>query len=384
MLPRADLNTTRAPASIEAPTPVLPSKDARQEVSERLAQIAIGRQVRAEVLALFEDGTSLVRVENATARMLLPAGAKVGDQLSMAFVAREPRPTFLLLPQEGDSTPASLSSAGRLVSQLMQQARDAGAPTAIQPRTPLLSTPAASLNTETVAGALYQSVELSGLFYESHMQEWISGSRSLTDLQREPQASLPPPPSNPQTHSPLKDLGHADLTKLVADMKEIGNGASVLAKLISDAQSQSQASNAPSVDAAVIARPESPLPAIQPEAAQIINQQLNTLEQQRIQWQGELWPGQRMEWEITEDSPQGRSGETPEPSWSSKVRFHLPTLGEISATVKLTGDRVHVQVDTADDKAANTLRTERPALAEALAAAGSPMESFLVKRHESP
>jgi hypothetical protein len=50
--------------------------------------------------------------------------------------------------------------------------------------------------------------------------------------------------------------------------------------------------------------------------------------------------------------------------------------------VRLVGERVHVQVKAADDAAAFSLRAHSDALANALEAAGSPLESFTVKRDE--
>ena len=374
MLPRADLTTTRAPATIEAPAPVAPGANARQEVLDRLTRIAIGQQLHAEVLSVFEDGAFLVRVADTAARMVLPAGTKVGDHLSMVFIAKEPRPTFLLT--EGGSVSASLSIAGRLADQLARQAQSEGTPAAVQSRTPVLLSPA-MMQPETIATALHESVEFSGLFYESHMHEWISGSRPLAALQREPQARLPASSTLPPQEPP-----RIDWAKLATGMKEAGDGPNALMTLIREAHIQG--ANAPAVDAAVIGQPQHPLPEIAPEAAQIIHQQLNALEHQQVQWTGELWPGQRMEWEITEDKQHRRSREAPQSSWSSKMRFSLPTLGEISAVVRLTGDRVQVQIDTSNDAIADTLRAQSTTLADALSAAGSPMDSFLVKRHDAP
>lgn len=397
MLPRADLNTTRPPATVEAPTPIVPTGDARNEVFERLTQIAIGRQLQAEVLSLFEDGTFLVRVADTAARMSLPVGTKVGDNLSMVFVAKEPRPTFLLTAQEGGSAPANLSSVGKLVNQLVQEAQEHGSPTAIQPRTPLLLSPT-MMKPETVASAMRESVEHSGLFYESHLHDWISGSRPLANLQREPQAQLPQQSQVPHPPAGIapQELAQLDLGKLSTDLKELGAGAQMLMNLIREAQvqaSQAQqaappAASAPGIpvgaqttDAMVISQPQQAMPTIQPEAAFLINQQLSALEHQRVLWQGELWPGMPMEWEITEDGSHRRSPDAPESTWSSQVRFSLPTLGDISASIRLLGDRVHVQIDAGDENVAGLLRSQSPALADALAAAGSPLESFLVKRH---
>jgi hypothetical protein len=46
--------------------------------------------------------------------------------------------------------------------------------------------------TSLLAKALVQSLENSGLFYESHLAQWASGQRPLAALEREPQARLAP------------------------------------------------------------------------------------------------------------------------------------------------------------------------------------------------
>ena len=99
--------------------------------------------------------------------------------------------------------------------------------------------------TPQIASALHDSVAFSGVFYESHITEWAKGKRNLSELQREPQAQI------------VKSLGNTDpLTRSDAVNTEIGK---------------------------------------------IVNMQLNALDQQRIYWQGEVWPGQHMEWEIARD-----------------------------------------------------------------------------------
>lgn len=378
MLPRADLNPTRPPASLEAATTVVSSTDARLEVFRRLTQIAIGRELQATVEAALDDSTFLVKVDDATARMALPLGTKVGDTLSMIFVAREPRPTFLLIQQQG-SAPAALSTTARLIDHLLQAAAHDSKPAAVIAKTPIVASLAA-LEPKQVAAALQNTISSSGLFYESHLHEWISGSRPRADLAQEPQAQLPPAPRRlPAT--PL-DTSQVDLARLAANMRELGEGAQKLMHLIREAQIPPGTS--PLTDADLIASTQPALPTLEPEASRLINLQLNTLENQMIRWHGQLWPGQPMEWEISEDKPEGSSHNAQQPSsWTSTVRFELPHLGGISATVRLVGDRVHVQVDTATDEAASTLRAHGGMLADALDAAGAPLDSLSVKQNES-
>lgn len=373
MLPRADLNPTRPPASLEATTPVVSSTDPKLEVFRRLNQIAVGRELQATVDSMLDDGTYLVRVADATARMALPVGTRVGDTLSMVFVAKEPRPTFLLT-QQGGST-ASLSTTARLIDHLLHAAQQEGAPASVNGKTPILGS-AGAIDPKLVAATLQHSIASSGLFYESHLHEWISGGRSLADLAQEPQARLNSAAQRASDLTAPQSPAGIDLNKLAGHMRELGLGAHSLMNLIGQVQHQ------PGTDADLIAQQLTPLPTVDPETARIINLQLNTLEHQQIRWQGELWPGQPMEWEINEDKPDGGSAQAEQPSWTSMVRFELPHLGDISASIRLVGERVHVQVKTADDTAATVLRAHGGMLADALEAAGSPLDSLQVKRDE--
>jgi hypothetical protein len=313
--------------------------------------------------------------------MALPVGTKVGDTMSMVLIAKDPRPTFLLTQQQG-STPASLSTTARLIDHLLQSAQLEGAPTAVTTRIPLVLSPSA-MEPKQVAAALQNALSASGLFYESHLHDWISGTRPAAELAREPQAQLssslkPPQPSTAQ------DATNVDLVRLAANMKEIGDGAHKLLSLIREAQVQP--ANTAAIDADVIAPTQSALPMVEPEAARLINLQLNALEHQMVRWQGQLWPGMPMEWEVQEDKSKGGGSQpdAPPATWSSTVRFELPHLGGVSATIRLIGDRVYVQVTTQTEDSATTVRAFGGMLADALEAAGTPLDSLSVKQHESP
>jgi hypothetical protein len=365
MLPRADSVGTRPLAYVEAPAPVGPSTDARQEVYHRLNQIAIGQQVPAKVLERLADGTFLVRVADAAARMSLPVGAKVGDDLAMTLVERQPRPTFLLgtgaASVAGDAR-ATLSQAARLIDSLLQSAQQNGAATGAVGRTPLLPSPSA--DSRQLGAALQDAADASGLFYESHLAQWAAGSRSLELLQREPQAS--------QAGNGGADGGTdaALLRHLAGQWLDSGRSVSDLATEL-----QARAGNAlqPDVEAA----------ALNSQTAQLIHAQLNALESQRFVWQGELWPGQKLEWEIERDTQGRQQGEADQQeAWQSAVRFELPSLGAVSATLHLNGDRVSILVRTGSADSAALLRAHGAELAQALDAAGSPLEALIVNQDE--
>lgn len=369
MLSRTDLNSARPATPVEAPSPVSSATDPRQEVQARLNRIAIGQQLRGEVLSQLRDGSSLVDVDGAQARMMLPAGTRVGDNVELMFLARTPRPTFLLLPGKG-STTTSLSDVGRLIDQVLQIARNQGEQKgagSITGNAPLLPE-GAELDTGRLANALKDAFGFCGLFYESHLEEWVSGKRSLQDIGREPQSALARNIAEPMAQQ-ARDASQA---------AENVSAASIAARPLGHAEA---------LDADVLPQSQQTQPVMDAEAARLVSLQLDTLEQRRMHWQGELFPGQPMEWDVAEEKPgreRDRSDKEQGAIWTSTVRFRLPSLGELSASIRLIGDRVHVQIGTNDDMAAQSLRSHLPALALALDAAGSPLESFSVKKEDPP
>ncbi|MDP2025188.1 flagellar hook-length control protein FliK [Sulfuriferula sp.] len=329
---RPELAGARLIVPIEALMPVLPLADAREEASHRFTQSALGQQFQGKVLSRLDDGSFLVRIADTAARMVLPAGTRVGDLLPLTLKSREPQLTFLLGAQPGAAM-TSLSATGRLIDSLLHTAQQTGAPDTIAGKTALIASPATS--TPQIAVALHDTLSLSGLFYEAHVREWANGNRSLPELMREPQAQA---------------------------------GQALLADLSPALQAD---------PTAVLPRPDANSTAL----TQLINQQLNTLEQQRVLWRGEAWPGQPMEWEVGEDTPDGSSHDMP-PSWHSKVRFELPTLGTVAATIRLTGDRLHIQIHADTEPSAVSLRAHGAQLSAALDAAGIPLDSLIVKQDE--
>lgn len=389
MIPRADISMTVQPvAAVDAPTAIVSVADAKQEAFSRLAQIANGQQLQAKVLSTYNDGSYLVRIANTAARMVLPTSTRTGDTLQLTMVGKDPRPTFLLTEsrrgeddegesadvslstagramekdmkslkaaqqgltnivtrdnqlEEGDaknaapgsqsapeSTKTSLSSAGKLVDALLHASEESELPSAIKPGSPLVAHPN---NTPQLAGALRDSVAYSGAFYESHVAEWADGKRPAAELLKEPQAQL-----GQQTQT----------------------GVSSLLNTSDPANTQ---------------------------LGQLINLQLNTLEQQRVVWHGEVWPGQQMEWEINRDSPdqqQNAQEDEHTPSWHSVVRFNFEHLGSVSASIRLIGQQIHMQVRTDNDVTAAALRANGSMLSDSMEAAGSSLDSLIVKRDE--
>lgn len=219
----------------------------------------------------------------------------------------------------GTSQP-ELSSAARILGSLLSQPAAASA-------LPLLGKAAlfsqGAPEPAQLAQTLQNTIEESGLFYESHVAAWSRGERTLEQLQREPQMQ--------QARLPATASGE---TAAVPDRS----------------------------------------------AAQQINQQLLTHEQGRVQWQGEAWPGQPMQWEIrrqNEREARGRSAgeQDATPVWRSNLRLRFAELGELNASITLVGQQIHLQLQTDDAASGATLRAQAGVLEQAMAAAGIPLSS---------
>lgn len=413
MIPGADLITVAPVGRVAPAVGAEAAGDARQQEFQRALAGLVGKSMRAEVLSRLTDGSFLVKVAGTSARMMLPSNPQPGAELPLTLVSVSPRPTFQIStasqsatvaaffhPQAGlpgasaepalyapaagmpratleppagaaavlpaanagmakaaparaaaamqraaslfgEAPPASqlpeadsastlstLSPAARVISSVLGAALKSAHPqTAIMASLPLLASASGSADPLKLAAVLKDAIGASGLFYESHVAEWSAGQRPLADLMREPQMQRAP----------------------AAGAEAAGPG---------------------------------PVPAAaDPATAQFINLQLASQEQARVAWQGQLWPGQELAWQISRDAPEPREhggGEPPEPPWRSVLRLRFPLLGEIGATVVLAGDQLHIELQAGSDQVGSLLRARAGELYHALEASGAVPASLTV------
>lgn len=329
LFPRAEPTGTRPITLIQTLLPTSAQGDLHEEIIHRLAQISLGQQLDAEIQSKLSDGGFLVKIGDVTARMNLPGSMNVGDRISLTFIGKEPRPTFLLntqtdLPDSTSST-TSLSSTGKLIDSMLHNLRGSKQSASLG-KIPIASQP--DFPAPQMALALQDTLGKTGVFYESHLNEWVNGQRTLADIRQEPQAQQ------------------------INQMNALLDAKTAFA----------------------------PLDSTNSTLTQLVNQQLQTLEQNRIVWQGEVWPGQSMHWEVSEDTASKDIATLP--SWRSEVRFEMPQLGSISATLVLTGERLALQIHANTASAGAQLQAESNQLSEALAAAGIPLEGLRVSFDE--
>lgn len=286
MIPPPDLAGVRAPAAVAAVTAVRPLVDASDDGQARRMQFAAAEPLRAQ---LSETGRLIDRV--------------------LQFVQANPMP-------------ASLSN------------------------TPLLPAPAAGIPVQAhdLAFAIRDSLANSGLFYESHLAQWVNGARPLQSLLTQPQA--------------------------------------VFAQLASDEESRHAAHDA------APDKPDNRLLNVEPQdlarAAWLVSLQLDALEHRRAAWQGELWPGQPLGWEIRDEQSHEASGNdtaTTGRGWQSTIALTLPGLGAITASLYLhASQQLRIVLQPAGHDTAALLKSAGPSLASALEAAGVTLELLTVQR----
>lgn len=172
--------------------------------------------------------------------------------------------------------------------------------------------------TPLIAGRLASAIGQSGLFYESHQAQWVSGERTIESTEREPQRAF-----DPHTRATPAAGQRADTATLARAGAEFA-----------------QISDAAAPEKAEAARADSATPA---ELRPLVHNQLLGLSQHSLAWEGLAWPGQMMKIEIDDPRADGRADEVAAEAdadvpWTSRLRLVLPGLGEIETSLTLWRD----------------------------------------------
>jgi len=285
-------------------------------------------------------------------QMKLPRGAHPGETFNLILLSRAPKPTFGLVPGSPPLV-SQLSETGRFISALLQQplplpsASLSAQPNQPNAAAPLLPAPPCegipAQHTQLALG-LMQAIGSSGLFYESHLAQWVAGKRSLTTLLLEPQGRLSENLSPDTASLPASPAGELRLP--VHPHQDYSNPT----------HRDTQA---------------------------LLRQQLDVLENGHLQWQGEIWPDQTIEWDTVGEKMDESEGDTTTryPVWKTSVRLSLPNLGFISAVLRLGESGVEVRLVAAESSAA-ILRAGVGHLVAGLDSAGIRLSSMGIEADE--
>lgn len=318
----------------------------------------------------------------------------------------------------GEAT--TLSVAARAISAILGAAPDDVAE--VRGASPVW-TAATTPQPAQLARALARVVATSGLFYESHLQQFAAGTRPLVLLAQEPQARLGPLASTrPELFTPVPLGGGAEwlnpaaksvvtltaamVSALAATASSAEAGEAVTAVPATAGETpQTPATASPQAVRAggmpeLQAAPDGPRPGpasrvnaayealravegvapmgtagkggspegveeapvqqnratvssltrhgepagntIHPEAVSLVRQQLDVLAMPVFRWNGEMWPGVPMQWDIREeqepgDMQAGSEADSAQRSWSTRLAINLPRLGDVEVRLSLAG-----------------------------------------------
>jgi len=366
MLPRDSMPLSQV-ARTAATVPVA---DPRQQAFQRAFAGMVGQSMQAEVLSKLPDGSFVVRVNDTAARMPLPANAQVGSQVALTLVAVTPRPTF----QVGSGAPA-FAEAG----PAPDEGKTAGGPLAwLQGKdaAALVRTSALLAQTRNMAGL--------GAGAASDANTSISSAgKTLGDIIAAAQNAATPATAA-LGRTPLLGAASLDAGSIAGALQE-GMGKSGLfyeshvAEWAQGARSMTDLAQEPQ------AQGRMPSPS-DPATAQFINMQLTAHEQARVAWQGQLWPGQEMRWEVERDASDGGAagGDEEGGTWQSRLTLRFGALGEVAARVVLAGDQLHIRLDAASAEAGQRMGAQRARLEQALDAAGMPLSTLAIHAAPAP
>ena len=371
MIPKIDpkLNIL---SEIREPNAVNAADISKREVNSKLSQIVIGKELLGEVLGKRADGTYLVKVANLTFKIDLPNPAQLGERLHLTPLTVFPKTSFLLnessdhpltllgqleLAEDGQigvnskalnlangtngaqeikaskiaefhaqaiantsqelpeqSTTTHLSNASQLITHLLTEAATE-LPNNKAIQAPLLLAQAQPFTASELSSKLQQSLEKSGLFYESHVAQWSRGQLPLNQIQREAQL-----------------LGMDAPKPFPTQLQELPAGM-----------------------------------------AEILRQQLHFIEHQNLTWQGMLNPQTPMSWRINEQTQQQEheqeASEAKPSTWLSHLQVDFPHLGKINIQLQLHENQLHASFKVMESEHLSSLRQGLPELTENLLSA---------------
>ncbi|CAZ88174.1 conserved hypothetical protein [Thiomonas arsenitoxydans] len=348
-----------------------------------LAAAAAGGRLQTQVL---------LRLGNALVSATLPgATPQVGARLPLIYLGSQGgQPQFLLAPQQAAQAAAQsqLSGPGQLLGLLQQMQASASASAAntaagasanasvlgadaraaTAAAAPVWSNPAQP--PQQAAQLLASALSNSGLFYESHLGAWAQGQQPLSTLLTQPQGKL----------SPLLQTDTATPPSSSASAAQAGHGAQPSAAPATTPFMQTAPTPRHAALAAYQTVQAGPQTASDPAALAarlpaelhgVVQQQLQTLMQGQIVWEGLLWPGQTARWSLRPDPEDSsrRQGTAAERSWSTQVELELPQLGQVQARLQLNGNRVDLLLRRSP-QAQERIDAALPQLRAALQSAG--------------
>ena len=327
-------DSTSQPVRVGPVSPITPVK-AIADSHQSPPNFTQGQKYQAIVETRLQNGNVRISVAGQVLQMKLPDNIQPGSKIELIFIAKEPQLKFLLQnyaslgAEKIVTSNINVSATGHLLGSLIQDILQSKPLKQLPNTTPILASPLT--NSAELPALLQKAITQSGLFYESHLAQWITGRNTLKQLQQEPQSKL-------------------SIANMTTSTSLNNDKAGV--------HSQS-------------------LPFVQ--------QQLSALETGHLVWRGEIWPEQLMEWNISEHSHYDNEPNTGESSfqWQMQLHLTLPKLGEVTANILFNPHDLFIRLNTDATKTAELLKKNQQPLSTAIGLAGLNINIHSVEIHSS-
>ncbi len=126
--------------------------------------------------------------------------------------------------------------------------------------------------------------------------------------------------------------------------------------------------------------------------AGLMSQQLAILENQRMAWHGEIWPGQLMNWDVYLQQNNAASDGSQQSSYAqqtgedrpiaSEMTLHLPHLGKVSARLSIIDGRMRIGISAEQVHTLDILKSQWQSLAQAIEKNGQQLDRLTITPHE--
>lgn len=270
------------------------------------------------------------------------------------------------------------------------------------------SLPQTHISSQALAQTLSQTVQSSGLFYESHLSALSFGKYAASALRGEPQAQLaggsnvhaggqaPASTSQPAAHSQGTSQPSAPNAQSAQTPSAQGGAGSSSAPLLRAESTnsplqqtgQTHASSGANTNASQGATASTAtsgsgiaLAALHPETHMLVRQQLEVLANQGFIWKGEAWAGTDLEMHIQRREPESNEQNADFAHWATRLKLTLPNLGEVDVRLNLNG--ASLQMAIVAPESATFLKENTPALHQRLDLAGLQLAQITVAQHQA-
>ena len=143
-----------------------------------------GHVYTAKILDVAANGEIKVSIEGRQLMLSMQHHWTIGETLNLRYTGNASGLSFELIPFENNTAQVLLSPTAKDITQKVNSARREGVGNIYQAMIPATDKPA---HVQQFAADLQHAMESTGLFYESHLADFMQGSRTLSSLMLEPQ-----------------------------------------------------------------------------------------------------------------------------------------------------------------------------------------------------